>query len=100
MALYYHNYSTWTSAPGVFLEDLYIVPEYRSKGVGTTLLNHLAKEVKKIGGARLDWQMHLGNEKAENFYRKKLRASSLNDWINFRLEGDSLDSLAEGKTAM
>lgn len=54
-AVYFHNYSTWHAAPGIWLEDLYIDPQYRGRGYGTSVLRYLAKEVKKIGGKRLEW---------------------------------------------
>lgn len=54
-AIYFHNYSTWHAAPGIWLEDLYIDPVYRGRGYGTSILRYLAKEVKKIGGKRLEW---------------------------------------------
>lgn len=57
MALYFNNYSTWRAKPGVYLEDLFVRPQYRGKGYGTALLARLAKVVQDINGARLEWSV-------------------------------------------
>lgn len=57
MALYYNSYSTWKAAPGIYLEDLIVFEEFRGRGVGTALLAALAREVKSIGGKRVEWSV-------------------------------------------
>lgn len=64
---YFFNFSTWTSKPGIYLEDLFVRPEYRGKGYGTAMLAALAKEVKKIDGGRLDWQVLDWNKPSIDF---------------------------------
>lgn len=93
MALYFNNYSTWRGCPGVYLEDLYIQPAHRSKGYGTLLIKALAKEVKRIGGARLEWCCLKWNESSLKFY-KSLGAEQLGDWVTLRADGEALDRLA------
>ncbi|PNS16879.1 hypothetical protein CAC42_4843 [Sphaceloma murrayae] len=93
MALYFYNYSTWRSAPGIYLEDLYVRPEYRKRGYGKTLIQALAKETLKIGGKRLQWSCLKWNEPSLQFYRS-LGALEQDEWAGLRVEGDALDKLA------
>ena len=67
MALYFYNYSTWHGAPGIYLEDLFVKPQFRGRGYGTQLLTALAKEVKGINGARLEWAVLKWNEPSIRF---------------------------------
>ncbi|KAI9777182.1 MAG: hypothetical protein M1839_009025 [Geoglossum umbratile] len=67
MALYFYNYSTWTSRPGIFLEDLFVRPQHRRKGFGQRLLGELAEEVLRVQGARLDWNVLKWNEPSIKF---------------------------------
>ncbi len=67
MALYFYNYSTWHAAPGIYVEDLFVQPECRGRGYGTRLLAELAREVHKIGGARLEWSVLRWNEPSIQF---------------------------------
>ena len=67
MALYFYNYSTWRGAPGIYLEDLFVKPQFRGRGYGTRLLAALAKEVKDIDGARLEWAVLKWNEPSIRF---------------------------------
>ncbi|GAB7354604.1 hypothetical protein MBLNU459_g5043t1 [Dothideomycetes sp. NU459] len=94
MALYFNNYSTWRGAPGIYLEDLFVQPQYRKRGYGTLLIKALAKEVKRIGGARLEWCCLKWNEPSLKFYRS-LGAQELQDWVTLRVDGDALDKLAD-----
>lgn len=57
MALYFNNYSTWRAQPGIYLEDLWVNPEFRGKGYGTALLARLAQTVQEINGGRLEWSV-------------------------------------------
>jgi GNAT superfamily N-acetyltransferase len=67
MALYFYNYSTWTGRPGIFLEDLFVRPQFRRKGLGHRLLGELAGEVLRVQGARLDWNVLKWNEPSIKF---------------------------------
>ena len=92
MALYFHNYSTWRSAPGIYLEDLFVRPEYRRKGYATLLIRELARMVKKIGGARLEWACLRWNENALATYRA-LGAKEQSEWVGLRVDGEELEKL-------
>lgn len=98
MALYFNNYSTWRAAPGVYLEDLFVRERYRKRGYGTLLIKALAKEVKRIGGARLEWCCLRWNESSLKFY-KSLGAQEMQDWVTLRADGDALDRLAHDADA-
>ena len=93
MALYFNNYSTWRSKPGIYLEDLFVRPQYRKKGYGKLLIQALAQEVLKIDGARLEWSCLKWNEPSLQFYRS-LGAKEMHDWIGLRVDGDDLIKLA------
>ncbi len=92
-ALFFANYSTFLAAPGIYLEDLFVRPEFRGKGIGKALLLHLAGIVLERGWGRLDWSVLDWNEPAIDFYRS-IGARPLNDWTQFRLDGDALAMLA------
>lgn len=94
-AIYFNNYSTWHAAPGIYLEDLYIDPAYRGRGYGTTILKYLAREVKKIGGKRLEWCVLKSNKKAIDVYTgKTVNAEIMEDWQTCRVDGEKLETLA------
>ena len=95
-ALYFHNYSTFLAKPGIYLEDLYVKPEYRGKGFGKKLLHYLAKLAKERNCGRLEWWVLDWNESAINFY-KSLGAVPMNEWTVYRLAGDALSNLAQEK---
>jgi GNAT superfamily N-acetyltransferase len=92
-ALFFHNYSTFLGRPGVYLEDLFVKPELRGKGVGRSLLQHLAKIALDRKCGRLEWTVLDWNESAIGFY-KSLGAEPLEDWTIFRVKGDALARLA------
>lgn len=95
MALYYPSYSTWRAAPGIFLEDLFIRPEFRGRGYGTRLLRRLAVETKKMGGGRLEWSVLKWNEPSLRFYEGVgIGAVRLEEWVGMRVEGKRLGRLA------
>ncbi|KAF3314095.1 hypothetical protein TWF173_004968 [Orbilia oligospora] len=94
MALYFYNFGTWTAKPGIYLEDLFVRPEYRGKGYGTALLAYLAREVKKMDGGRLDWQVLDWNKPSIDFY-KSIGAKHMENWWNMRVDGDGLGKLGE-----
>ncbi len=88
-ALYFFNYSTFLAQPGLYLEDLFVKPEFRGRGTGKALLLHLAKIANARGCGRMEWAVLDWNEPAKGFYRK-LGAVSLDDWRVMRLTGAAL----------
>lgn len=93
-ALYFHNYSTFRAKPGIYLEDLFVVPERRSLGVGKLLLKELARIAVERGCARLEWSVLDWNEPAIQFY-KSLGAEPQEEWTIFRVTDDALLRLAQ-----
>lgn len=97
MALYFYNYSTWRSKPGIYLEDLFVRPQYRKRGYGKMLIQELAREVIKVDGGRLEWSCLRWNEPSLEFY-KSLGAREMQDWVQLRVDGENIRRLAWGKT--
>ncbi|KAI8614591.1 diamine N-acetyltransferase [Chytriomyces sp. MP71] len=93
-ALYFFNYSTFLSKPGIYLEDLFVVPEARGKGVGKALLKHLAKTAVEMGCGRVSWSALKWNTSATDFYEKAVGARRMDGWVGFRLQGESLTKFA------
>lgn len=87
-ALYFYNFSTFKGKPGIYLEDLYVRPEYRKKGIGKALLNYLIELAKVKNCGRVEWVVLDWNQSAIDFY-KSLGAEPMNDWIVFRLSEES-----------
>ena len=92
-ALFFHNFSTFLGRPGLYLEDLYVRPAFRGKGIGRALLGYLAELAKKRNCGRLEWMVLDSNQPALEFYRT-LKAISLDEWTVLRLSGTALDELA------
>lgn len=92
-ALYFHNYSTWQGKWGLYLEDLFVRPEHRGKGIGKALLLELAAIAVREGCGRFQWQVLDWNDPAIQFY-EKLGAKALEQWVTMRLEGNALERLA------
>jgi len=92
-ALFFHNFSTFLGRPGIYLEDLFVVPEERGRGVGRTLLEHLARLAVDRGCGRLEWAVLDWNRDAIRFY-ELLGARPNSDWTVYRLTGKALTSLA------
>ena len=88
-ALYFRNFSTWEGVHGIYLEDLYVMPEYRSSGLGKALLTSLAGLAVERGYARLEWAVLDWNQPAIDFYRS-LGAVAMDEWTVYRLSGEAL----------
>ena len=93
-ALFFHNFSTFLGRSGIYLEDLFVLPEYRGKGCGKGLLKELAKIAVERGCGRLEWCCLDWNKPSIEFYLS-LNATPLDDWTTYRLTGDSLKKMAE-----
>jgi GNAT superfamily N-acetyltransferase len=96
-ALFFHNFSTFVGRAGIYLEDLFVEPVHRGKGVGKALLIHVAKIAVERACGRFEWAVLDWNTPAIDFYRS-LGAVALDDWTLFRLTGEALDRVA-GKSA-
>lgn len=92
-ALYFHNYSTWRGRPGLYLEDLFVEPARRGRGIGKQLLVRLAQIAVERGCARMEWAVLDWNAPAIAFY-EKLGARPIGEWTIFRLTGQELLGLA------
>lgn len=92
-ALFFHNFSTFLGRPGLYLEDLYIKPEVRGKGLGKILLSFLAKLALDRKCGRLEWWCLDWNESSIEFYKQQ-GAVSMDDWTVFRVHDEALDDLA------
>lgn len=92
-ALFFHNFSTFVGKPGLYLEDLYIKPEYRGKGLGKALLAYLAKLAVERDCGRYEWCVLNWNEPSLKFY-KMLGARVMDEWVIHRVTGDALKKLA------
>lgn len=93
LALYFFNFSTWTGWRGLYLEDLYVTPEARGRGVGGALLKHLAGIAVDRGCTRFEWAVLDWNEPAIKFYLSK-GAEPMHEWRTYRVSGDALPRLA------
>lgn len=93
-ALFFHNFSTFLGLPGIYLEDLYVKPEMRGKGIGKILLEFLAKLAIERNCGRLEWWCLDWNEPSIRFY-KKLGAVPMNEWTVYRVTNQALSNLAK-----
>ena len=93
-ALFFHNFSTFLGKPGLYLEDLFILPEHRGKGYGRALMIHLARLARDRGCGRFEWTVLDWNTPSIEFYRS-LGAASKSEWIIQRVSGAALNELAE-----
>lgn len=89
-ALFFHNYSTFLARPGIYLEDLFVDPEYRGRGIGKALLERLARLANQRGCGRVEWSVLDWNQPAIDFY-KSLGAHPKDEWTVFQLAGPSLE---------
>ncbi|HEV2417883.1 MAG TPA: GNAT family N-acetyltransferase [Terriglobia bacterium] len=93
-ALFFYNYSTWRGRPGIYLEDVFVRPEFRKKGIGKALLAHLAQIAVREGCVRFEWQVLDWNTPAIEFY-KSLGAAVMKEWLTMRVTGEALKKLAD-----
>jgi GNAT superfamily N-acetyltransferase len=93
-AVWFHNYSTFVSRQGLYLEDLFVLPGWRGRGIGRALLRHLARVAVERGCGRMEWAVLDWNEPAIRFY-KSLGARPMDEWTVFRVTGNALRRLAE-----
>ena len=91
-ALFFHNFSTFLALPGIYLEDLFVVPEHRGRGVGRALLKELARIAVERGCGRLEWSVLDWNRDAIGFY-ERLGATPNSEWTVYRLTGEALTVL-------
>ncbi len=93
-ALFFHNFSTFLGRAGIYLEDLYVKPEYRGKGYGKAILKKLASIAAERGCGRLEWWCLDWNKPSIDFYLS-LGAEPMSDWTVYRIAGDTLKQLAD-----
>jgi GNAT superfamily N-acetyltransferase len=92
-ALFFYNYSTWQGRPGLYLEDLFVRPSFRGRGIGKALLVHLARIAAKENCGRFQWAVLDWNQPSIDFY-EALGAKRLSEWLIMRVEGEALERLA------
>jgi GNAT superfamily N-acetyltransferase len=92
-ALFFHNYSTFLGRPGIYLEDLFVLPDFRGQGIGRKLLAALARLAVERGCGRLEWSVLDWNEPAIGFYTR-MGARIMNEWRICRLTGEALGNVA------
>ena len=93
-ALYFYNYSTWKGRPGIFLDDLFVYPEHRGKGIGKALLLHVARIAAAQNCGRYEWLVLDWNTPAIEFY-ESLGGKRMKQWLPVRVEGQALQELAK-----
>lgn len=91
-ALYFHNFSTFLGRAGIYLEDLYVLPGYRGRGLGLGLMRYLARECVRLGCGRLEWSCLDWNRPSIDFYLA-LGAVPQSEWTTYRLTGEALAAL-------
>lgn len=95
-SLFFHNYSTFLTQPGIYIEDLFVLPEYRGRGIGKQLVSYVAQLAVSRNCGRLEWSVLDWNKPAIGFYQR-IGASILDEWRICRVTGNSLKSLASGQ---
>lgn len=93
-AVYFYNYSTWLAKPGLYLEDLYVSPEFRGKGAGIALLKQLANIALEKGCGRFEWSCLDWNTPSREFY-ESLGAQPQSEWLGYRMSGNTLVDFAK-----
>jgi GNAT superfamily N-acetyltransferase len=94
-ALYFTTFSTFVGRPGIYLEDIFVEPEYRGKGIGAALLSRIAHIARERNYGRVEWSVLTWNQPAIEFYERK-GAERMEEWRVFRLAGAALEKLAAG----
>lgn len=93
-ALWFNNFSTWLARPGIYLEDLYVRPQFRKRGLGKALLKRLAAMAVQNGWGRVEWWCLKWNKPSLDFY-ESLGARQMEEWMPLRVSGDNLDNLGK-----
>ena len=93
-ALFFHNFSTFLGRAGIYLEDLFVLPQERGKGYGEALLKHLAHLAVERGCGRLEWACLDWNTPSIDFYTKRMHAVPMDQWTVYRLTGETLEEAA------
>jgi len=93
LALFFHNFSTFMGRPGIYLEDIYVKPEMRGKGIGRIIMSFLAKLALQRNCGRLEWWCLDWNEPSIQFY-KQMGAVPMDEWTVYRVHGEALEKLA------
>ena len=93
-AIYFYNFSTWLGKYGIFLEDLYVSPEFRGHGAGKALLQFLARKAVEEGCGRFEWNVLDWNEPAIKLY-EAFGAIPMSEWVGYRLHGEALEAFAK-----
>lgn len=97
-ALYFYSYSSFLGRPTLYLEDIFVLEEYRGKGIGGSLFRRCVREARAKGCGRMEWAVLTWNRGAIEFY-EKVGAKRLNDWYSYRLNSDEFEGIAElGRT--
>ncbi len=91
--LYFFNYSTFQGRPGLYVEDVFVRPEFRGRGIGKAIFIHLAQEAMRQNCGRFQWQVLDWNQPAIDFY-DSLGARTMKEWLTMRVEGEALNALA------
>ena len=94
-ALFFHNFSTFLGRAGIYLEDLFVLPEARGHGCGKGLLKELARITVERGCGRLEWSCLDWNQPSIDFYTKRMRAAPMDGWTVYRLTGETLEAAAK-----
>ena len=94
-ALFFHNFSTFLGRAGIYLEDLFVLPEARGRSFGKGLLQELARITVERGCGRLEWACLDWNQPSIDFYTKKMRAVPMDGWTVYRLTGETLEEAAQ-----
>ena len=93
-ALFFQNYSTFLARPGIFLEDVFVKPDFRGRGMGRALLTHVGKIAKDRGCGRFEWEVLDWNSPAIGFY-KSLGAVPMDEWTKYRIAGEALEKFGD-----
>jgi GNAT superfamily N-acetyltransferase len=97
--LYFFNYSTFQGRPGLYVEDVFVRPEYRGRGIGKSIFIYLAQEALRQNCGRFQWQVLDWNQPAIDFYGS-IGAKCMKEWLTMRVEGEALHKLAASSTAV